>query len=823
MLMLSSQQSLQMLRTCLYVGRIWRSPAYLSSLASAHSGRLGGCARLSNRLRPGYGKVSERSVRRELAAARRLLARSLPALSGRLSSDGLSGVSTVSGQWRELHTSPPAAAADGPRPPSGSQPNRKPPPPDEEDPDKKKKPDEENTTTQLAKTALWMLIIYWFITVLTMLFPSSNRPDQIFRFVSWNEFVHHMLARGEVEEVIVRPDLNQVTIVLHEGAVVKGRRVEFTVFQMNVPDVHQFEEKLREAETKIGVRPEDRIPVVYERYSDAAGRLLTTVIIVSLLAYALSASRGKSPVSMNALSSLTRAKFTIVDSLAGEGRGVKFSDVAGLKEAKQEVMEFVDYLKRPEYYRSLGARVPKGALLLGPPGCGKTLLAKAVATEGHVPFLTMNGSEFIEMIGGLGAARVRDLFKEARKRAPCIVYIDEIDAIGRARAEGAGSFSGGAGEMEQTLNQLLVEMDGMATKEGVVILASTNRSDILDKALLRPGRFDRHILIDLPTLAERQEIFEHHLKAIVLERPVTAFSPRLARLTPGFSGADIANVANEAALKAARDGAKEVKGADLEYAIERVVGGTEKRSQVMSPSERRVVAFHESGHALVGWLLKHTDALLKVTIVPRTNQTLGFAQYTPADIKLHTTEQLFEKMCMALGGRCAEALVFDRVTTGAQNDLDKVTKMAYAQVRTFGMNEAVGPLSFDPSTPGRKPYSRKLAALMDVEARALVARAYRHTEQVLQENMDKLQMMAEALMSRDTLNYDDVVALIGPPPHGHKHLVTHQDFEEELKEEAATAGPPPNAPPPAAEGGEGDGRPAGGPAEGDQRGVGRPE
>ncbi|XP_037076769.1 paraplegin-like, partial [Pollicipes pollicipes] len=650
----------------------------------------------------------------------------------------------------------------------------------EDDPDKKK-PDGESTTTQLAKTALWMLVIYWFITIVSMLFPSSNRPDQIFRFVSWNEFVHHMLARGEVEEVIVRPDLNQVTIVLHDGAIIKGKRVEFNVFQMNVPDVHQFEEKLREAETKIGVRPEDRIPVVYERYSDAAGRLLTTIIIVSLLAYALSVSKGRSPISMNALGSLSRAKFTVVDSLAGEGRGVKFSDVAGLKEAKQEVMEFVDYLKRPEYYRSLGARVPKGALLLGPPGCGKTLLAKAVATEGHVPFLTMNGSEFIEMIGGLGAARVRDLFKEARKRAPCIVYIDEIDAIGRARAEGAGNFSGGAGEMEQTLNQLLVEMDGMATKEGVVILASTNRSDILDKALLRPGRFDRHILIDLPTLAERREIFDHHLTSIVLEHPVQAYSSRLATLTPGFSGADIANVCNEAALKAARDGAKRVTGAELEYAIERVVGGTEKRSQVMSPAERRVVAFHESGHALVGWLLEHTDALLKVTIVPRTNQALGFAQYTPSDQRLYTNDELFDRMCMALGGRCAEALVFDRVTTGAQNDLDKVTKMAYAQVRTYGMNEAVGLVSFDPPGAGRRPYSRKLAALVDAEVRALVARAYRHTESVLQQNMAQLNLMAEALMSRDTLNYDDVVSLIGPPPHGHKRTVEPQEFEGSLQ------------------------------------------
>jgi len=774
MAMLAGRCPLRVLRSCVGAGRLLRLPCSASAIPAAPCS----FTRLHSSLRPlDVSRRSERLLRRELAALRRLLERC----------GAWQPQSSPGGVWaargsaaRGLHTS--AVVSSGPDKARSPHPSYKPDQGPEDDPNKKK-PDED-LRTQLAKTALWMVLIYFGITVLSMLFPSSNRPDQIYRFVSWNEFVHHMLARGEVEEVIVRPDLNQVTIVLHEGAIVKGRRVEFNVFQMNVPDVHQFEEKLREAETKIGVRPEDRIPVVYERFSDTAGRLITTIIIVSVLAYALSAGRGRLPISMNPLSSLTRAKFTIVDSLAGEGRGVKFSDVAGLKEAKVEVMEFVDYLKRPDFYRSLGAKVPKGALLLGPPGCGKTLLAKAVATEGHVPFLTMNGSEFIEMIGGLGAARVRDLFKEARKRAPCIVYIDEIDAIGRARAEGLGNFSGGTGETEQTLNQLLVEMDGMATKEGVVILASTNRSDILDKALLRPGRFDRHILIDLPTLVERREIVEQHLKSVVLEKPAQHYSSRLATLTPGFSGADIMNVCNEAALKAARDGLKQVTGAELEYAIERVVGGTEKRSQVMSPAERRVVAFHESGHALVGWLLEHTDALLKVTIVPRTNHTLGFAQYTPNDQHLYNSQQLFDRMCMALGGRCAEALIFNRATTGAQNDLEKITKMAYAQIRTYGMNDTVGLVSFDPPGQGRRPFSKRLAALMDAEARALVARAYQHTETVLQQNMDKLHLMAEALMSRDTLNYDEVVALIGPPPHGHKRVIEPEAFEGSLEEES---------------------------------------
>lgn len=425
----------------------------------------------------------------------------------------------------------------------------------------------------------------------------------------------------------------------------------------------------------------------------------------------------------------------------------------------------------------LGAKVPRGVLLLGPPGCGKTMLAKAVATESNVPFLAMNGSEFIEMIGGLGAARVRDLFREAKKRSPCIVYIDELDAIGRQRS---GSNLPTSGEEEQTLNQLLVEMDGMGNREGVILLASTNRADILDKALLRPGRFDRHILIDYPTCVERKEIFEHHLKCIKLENVPSFYSNRMAQLTPGFSGADIANVCNESALNAARLGKKSVAGSDLEYAVERVVGGTEKRTQVMSPQERRIIAYHESGHALVGWLLKYTDALLKVTIVPRTTAVLGFAMNLPSDQKLYSREELFDKMCMALGGQVAESLTFNQISTGAQNDLKKVTDMAYAQIRSFGMDQVVGPLSFPsreelgPYT--RRPYSKKLSATIDFQARKLIADAYIQTEDVLKRNRDKLKILAETLLERETLNYSDVVKLIGPPPFGEKKMIELLDF-----------------------------------------------
>lgn len=347
------------------------------------------------------------------------------------------------------------------------------------------------------------------------------------------------------------------------------------------------------------------------------------------------------------------------------------------------------------------------------------------------------------MIGGLGAARVRDLFKEAKKRSPCIIYIDEIDAIGRQR-EGSGSMGGmSSGESEQTLNQLLVEMDGMASKEGVLILASTNRADVLDKALLRPGRFDRHILIDLPNLQERQEIFEKHLSGIALEEPPSKYSKRLATLTPGFSGADIANVANEAALHAARNSQKIVTRKNLEYAIERLVGGTEKRTTVLDPIERRTVAYHEAGHAIVGWMLPSSDVLLKVTIVPRTSLALGFAQYTPKDQKLYSKENLLDKMCMALGGRAAEAMIFNRITTGAQNDLEKVTKIAYAQIRQFGMNERVGLVSFpensEENSMSEKPYSRHLQAMIDEEARRMVNSAYDKTAKVLEDNRDKLE------------------------------------------------------------------------------------
>ena len=649
---------------------------------------------------------------------------------------------------------------------------------DEDSNNQKKKPEDEDDFTTLMYRALRLVITsYVIIAVLALLSPDDKRER--LRPISWTEFVNRMLSKGEVQQIVVQPDFNRVTIHLHEGAVINGHPVPTLVYQLTLPDVNNFEVKLRDVEKGLGIKNDDGVPVIYERSKDSDWVIALSLVAVGIISLLMNRKNGLSKLSIKSdMFPMTKAKFTMIDPNIGQSKGVKFTDVAGLHEAKVEVMEFVDYLQKPLRYKELGAKIPKGVLLLGPPGCGKTLLAKAVATEASVPFLAMAGSEFVEMIGGLGAARVRDLFKQAKKRSPCIIYIDEIDAIGKQRTSGAGmEFS--TGEEEQTLNQLLVEMDGMGGREGIILLASTNRAEVLDKALLRPGRFDRHILIDYPTLKEREEIFTYHLKKIKLEKSPDYYAARMSQLTPGFSGADIANICNEAALHAAKNKCPHVIGSDLEYAVERVVGGTEKKSRTISPVERKVIAYHESGHALVGWLLKYTDALLKVTIVPRTSAVLGFAMNLPSDQKLYSQEELFDKMCMALGGRVAESLTFNRVTTGAQNDLQKVTEMAYAQVRTYGMDSVVGHLSFPSSEElggGRRPYSKRLASTIDHRARLLVAQAYQKTQDILSENKDKLKLLAETLLEKETLNYQDVVDLIGPPLHGDKKQVDFLDF-----------------------------------------------
>uniref|UniRef100_A0AAQ4QUE4 Mitochondrial inner membrane m-AAA protease component paraplegin n=1 Tax=Gasterosteus aculeatus aculeatus TaxID=481459 RepID=A0AAQ4QUE4_GASAC len=653
--------------------------------------------------------------------------------------------------------------------------------PEEDEEEKKRREQQDQMYRERLRT---LFIIALVMSLLNSINTSGGN-------ISWNDFVNEMLAKGEVSRVQVVPESDIVEIYLHPGAVIFGRPRLALTYRMQVANIDKFEEKLRAAEEELNIDAKDRIPVSYKRtgfFGNAVYALGMAAIGVAILWYIFRlAGMGGREGGFSAFNQLKMAKFTIVDGKSG--KGVSFKDVAGMHEAKMEIKEFVDYLKNPERYLQLGAKVPKGSLLLGPPGCGKTLLAKAVATEAQVPFLAMAGSEFVEVIGGLGAARVRSLFKEARSRAPCIVYIDEIDAVGKKRSTNASGFSNT--EEEQTLNQLLVEMDGMGTTDHVIVLASTNRADILDNALMRPGRLDRHIFIDLPTLQERKEIYEQHLKILKLTQPADFYSLRLAELTPGFSGADIANICNEAALHAAREGHKSIDTFNFEYAVERIIAGTiVKKSKILSKEEQRVVAFHESGHALVGWLLEHTDAVLKVSIAPRTNAALGFAQILPRNQFLFTKEQLFERMCMALGGRAAEAITFNKVTTGAQDDLRKVTRVAYSMVKQYGMCDSVGQVSFpdaeQQSGAGRRPFSQGLQQQMDHEAKMLIARAYRHTEKLLLDNRDKLILMANALLEREVVNYDDIEALLGPPPHGPKKLIHPQSWLEAERDKQDT-------------------------------------
>jgi cell division protease FtsH len=449
---------------------------------------------------------------------------------------------------------------------------------------------------------------------------------------------------------------------------------------------------------------------------------------------------------------------------------ITFADVAGLDEAKQEVMEIVDFLKNPKKYTALGGKIPKGALLVGPPGTGKTLLAKAMAGEAQVPFFSMSGSDFVELFVGVGASRVRDLFKQAREKAPCVIFIDEIDAIGRARGK---NMMVSNDERENTLNQLLVEMDGFGGDSGIIILAATNRPDVLDSALLRPGRFDRQISIDKPDLKGREAIFRVHLKPIKTSDKLNIY--KLAEQTPGFAGADIANVCNEAALIAARKGKDKVEMDDFQDAIDRVIGGLEKKNKIISPEEKKIIAYHEAGHAVCGWFLEHAYPLLKVTIVPRGVAALGYAQYTPKEQYLYDTEQLMDQMCMTLGGRASEDIFFGKISTGAQNDLQQVTRLSYSMVTVYGMNDKVGKLSFyDPQQENMftKPYSEETGKLIDDEVRKLVDSAYLRTKNLLSEHRKQVENLALALLDREVLHKDDVEEILGKRPFEEKKLFT---------------------------------------------------
>ena len=482
--------------------------------------------------------------------------------------------------------------------------------------------------------------------------------------------------------------------------------------------------------------------------------------------------------------SIGKSKATLFDK--GTRVNINFGDVAGLDEAKVEVMEIVDFLKNPKKYTALGGKIPKGALLVGPPGTGKTLLAKAVAGEAQVPFFSLSGSDFVEMFVGVGASRVRDLFKQAREKAPCIIFIDEIDAIGRARGKNVMMSND---ERENTLNQLLVEMDGFGTDLGIIILAATNRPDVLDSALLRPGRFDRQITIDRPDLVGREAIFKVHLQPIKISQTLDIH--KLAEQTPGFAGADIANVCNEAALIAARKSKEAVDMSDFQDAIDRVIGGLEKRNKIISPEEKEIIAYHEAGHAICGWYLEHAYPLLKVTVVPRGSAALGYAQYTPKEQYLYNTDQLMDQICMTLGGRASEDIFFGKISTGASNDLQQITKIAYSMITVYGMNDKVGNISYyDPSQENMftKPFSEETGKMIDEEVRKLIDNAYQITKKLLTEKKGDVEKLAKELLKKEVLFKSDVEALIGKRPYEEKKTLDIKD-EDKVGEEPSTTIP----------------------------------
>eukprot|EP01025_Chloroclados_australasicus_P061646 TRINITY_DN8104_c0_g1_i4.p1 TRINITY_DN8104_c0_g1~~TRINITY_DN8104_c0_g1_i4.p1 ORF type:complete len:688 (-),score=79.63 TRINITY_DN8104_c0_g1_i4:322-2385(-) len=533
------------------------------------------------------------------------------------------------------------------------------------------------------------------------------------------------------------------------------------VCNFKIGSVDTFERRLDEAQQSLGWKQEEYIPVEYQDREYSWYRLLGWLpfslwLLISLLRVADVLEKG-GPMGM--FQDMRKAKYTVIEKDATNK--VTFSDVAGCEEAKQEVTEFVHFLQNPEKYTKIGARMPRGALLVGPPGTGKTLLAKAVAGEANVPFLSISGTDFVEVWVGLGSSRVRDLFAQARKRSPSIIFIDEIDAIGRARQDSRMSSSQ---EHENTLNQILVEMDGFSTSEGVVVMAATNRADVLDSALLRPGRFDRQIHVDLPDVNGRAHIFRVHLKTLKMDKPLEEYSQRLAALTPGFSGADVANVCNEAALIAVRNNKEQIGLLDFESAVDRVIGGLEKKGKKIQKSERRTVAYHEAGHAVVGWFLEHADPLLKVSIVPRGSAALGFSQYLPNENVLMSTEQMMDTICMALGGRAAEQVIVGRVSTGAQNDLEKVTKIAYSHVSVYGFNEKVGLLSFPPKQELSKPYSEDTARIIDQEVRNMVNEAYNRTLDLIRKYREQIEALAQELIQKEVVGLDDLERILGERP-----------------------------------------------------------
>ncbi len=637
--------------------------------------------------------------------------------------------------------------------------------------------------------------IYWVYGIIAVILLAVQfigfKPDSV--PISWEKFNTEMLQNHEVEKLeVVNGKTVEIYIKKDRLSDEKYKKVSKTNINtvnegphyfFNILSPDDFSKKLDAAQQNFA--DSDRVPVFpVERanWGDWVGIVLPIIVIIGLWLFVMRRVSGGMGGGGGQIFNFGKSKATLFDK--GTKVNVTFNDVAGLDEAKEEVMEIVDFLKNPKKYTSLGGKIPKGVLLVGSPGTGKTLLAKAMAGEAQVPFFSISGSDFVELFVGIGASRVRDLFKQAREKAPCVIFMDEIDAIGRAR--GRNVMQGGNDERENTLNALLVEMDGFATDAGVIILAATNRPDVLDPALMRPGRFDRQISIDKPDIVGREQIFKVHVKNVKTAKEMDVKG--LAEQTPGFVGADIANVCNEAALIAARRGKKEVELADFQDAIDRVIGGLEKKNKIISPDEKKIVAYHEAGHAICGWYLEYADPLVKVSIIPRGVAALGYAQYNPKEQYLYTTEQMKDMLCMTLGGRAAEEIIFGKISTGAQNDLEKITKMTYAMITIYGMNDKIGNISYyDPQNEYgfTKPYSEETAKIIDQEVRKLIDEMYVRTKKILMEKRDQLEALAQELLKKEVLFQVDLERLIGKRQWEIKHAPVVEAPKEEVEDKKA--------------------------------------
>jgi AFG3 family protein len=614
--------------------------------------------------------------------------------------------------------------------------------------------------------------IYGVVALFLIALQLINLPSSASDPITFEEFA--VMAKDEDVEKLEVVNQKVAQVYIKESALSKDKYKDATKnsfgknrphYTFDIGSLDYFAPELKTLNAKLAEEGKSQVPVAFVEKTNwigpIIGWLLPVAIVVAIWIFIMRRVSGGAGGPGAQIFNIGKSKATLFDQ--NSKVNITFADVAGLDEAKEEVMEVVDFLKNPKKYTALGGKIPKGVVLIGPPGTGKTLLAKAVAGEAGVPFFSISGSDFVEMFVGVGASRVRDLFRQAREKAPCIIFIDEIDAIGRAR--GRNSIQGGNDERESTLNQLLVEMDGFPTDKGVILMAATNRPDVLDSALMRPGRFDRQIGIDRPDLKGREAIFKVHLQNIKIAESVDPHA--LSEMTPGFAGAEIANVCNEAALIAARRNKEEVDMDDFNYALDRVIGGLEKKNKLISPEEKEIIAYHEAGHAVCGWFLEHASPLVKVTIVPRGIGTLGFAQYLPKDEYITRTEQLLDRMCMTFGGRAAEEIVFGKISTGAQNDLDQVTKMAYSMVAVFGMNEKVGQVSFYgmQNDSFMKPYSDVTAGMIDEEVRRLVSTQFERAKNLLREKRSELQALATQLLEKEVLLKSDVEKLIGLRPY----------------------------------------------------------